>query len=304
MDRRVDRVLIEVFVVEKPEDLVLPDRPAERETRLQAAEERIGVARITVEHRIGRDVVVAVEGEPGAVIIVAARARDDVDRTDRRDARRKIEIERRNLELLNRFDREVLSRAPSNVINDAAAVNRQTGQTRRRAADRDGDQAVGVAGIVGSDAHAGFESGQRQVVAPVERQAVDLLPGHDAVNLEIAGVDHRGRIAGNDHGLVLPANVHADLGVGGVANLNRHTGDICLEALHYGLDFVFAGKQVADHEDAVRLGRGAAFGPGLFLFDCYHGPGNYGLRLVRNRAAQGPRRNLGRGDHAQREKYK
>src|SRR5262249_50825626 len=93
MNRRENGILIEGFEVEEPEEPVFLDRPAERKSRLQSAEERVGIERIAFEQRVRRDVVIAEERECAAMQGVATHFRHDIDRADRGYARRQIEIE-------------------------------------------------------------------------------------------------------------------------------------------------------------------------------------------------------------------
>src|SRR5262249_18866441 len=107
----VDAELIRVFEVKEEMELVFFDRAAQYKSSLPPGEEGIICNRGPTQARIGRHIVIAEIKISGAVEIVAAAARNDVDGPESRDARRKIEVRARKLELLHDLLREVLPRA-------------------------------------------------------------------------------------------------------------------------------------------------------------------------------------------------
>src|SRR6476661_4260112 len=80
---RLGGLLIKSFIVGKEERSVLLDRAAE----LIAAEKRIERRIRTEERRERRKAVVAEEQEPGSVIGVSPRARNNIHSSNRSDAR-------------------------------------------------------------------------------------------------------------------------------------------------------------------------------------------------------------------------
>src|SRR5262249_9420821 len=104
----VDAELIRVFEVEEEVELVLFDWAAEHEPALPPGEEGIVGNRGSTKARIGRHIVIAEVEISGAVKIVAAAARHDVDRPERRDSCREVEVRARKLKLLHDLLRKVL----------------------------------------------------------------------------------------------------------------------------------------------------------------------------------------------------
>src|SRR5262249_52984857 len=129
----VDAELIRIFEVEEEMNLVLFDRSAENEPAISPGEERIVGDRSPTQARIGGQVVIAEIEVSSAVEIVAAAARHDVDRAERRNTRREVEVRARKLELLHYLLRKILPRAAFHRVADVAAVHGD-GRVRGRAA--------------------------------------------------------------------------------------------------------------------------------------------------------------------------
>ena len=91
-------VLAKTFIVAEKKCLVGADRTAEGGAKLVTLKRRSRTLVIEIRRIEG---VIAQELEGGAVQLVAARPRHDVDRAARADPRREIEVHRRNLELLH-----------------------------------------------------------------------------------------------------------------------------------------------------------------------------------------------------------
>src|SRR5262249_8289631 len=109
----------------------------------------------TLECRIRRNIVVAEEIEPAAMKLIAARARNYIDRSNGGVAGRKIEIEGCELKLLHGLLGEGLSRAARDAVIDVGAVNRDAGQRTGAACDRDAEIVIRAAGAgVGVISHA------------------------------------------------------------------------------------------------------------------------------------------------------
>src|SRR5262249_32963767 len=123
----VDSELICVFEISEEERLVLLYRSANPEARLAPRKKRIVGERVPVETRISAHVVIAKIKVSCAVIVVASRARDDVDRTKGGDAGRQIEVCARELKLLDDFLGEVLSGTAFDRISDVPAVHGDRG---------------------------------------------------------------------------------------------------------------------------------------------------------------------------------
>src|SRR5262249_1134137 len=178
----VDAELIRVFEVEEEVELVLFDRAAEYEPALPSGEEGIVGNRGSTKARIGRHIVIAEIEISGAVKIVASSSSHDVDCAEGRDSCREVEVRARKLKLLPDLLRKVLPGAAFDRIADVAAVNRD-GRVRGRAAQYgDVELRVELSRIAGIHGHAGFQLGQVQKAAPVERQVVNLLPRDDALH--------------------------------------------------------------------------------------------------------------------------
>src|SRR5215510_5677515 len=78
--------------------------------------------------------------------LIAAGARDAVDRSHGRVPNRKIEVKSRDLELLYRLLREVLGRAACDPVINVRPVNRDAGHRVNSAGDVDTEIIVGTAG--------------------------------------------------------------------------------------------------------------------------------------------------------------
>src|SRR5262249_20616038 len=90
-DRRIDDApLFVALPVAEKEDAVPADRAAQCEAELTPLEEGVRVRGIAIERWISGQLVIAEEIERGAMEIVPARARDHVDRSGVREARRQI----------------------------------------------------------------------------------------------------------------------------------------------------------------------------------------------------------------------
>ena len=126
--------------------------------------------------------VVAEVEVAGAAEVVRARARHDVDRAERRNARRQVEVRGRDLELLNDFLREVLARAAFNRIADVAAVHRDRRARRRAAQNRHVELRVELRRIPEVHGHARLQRGEVQEAAAVQREVLDLRPPDDALH--------------------------------------------------------------------------------------------------------------------------
>src|SRR5262245_19624854 len=156
----IDALLIRIFIVSEEVELVFFDRPAENKPARPTGEERIVREVIARQARIGRHVVIA-EAEKGRPVkIIAAAARYDVDRAERRDAGGKIEVRARKLELLHDLLRKVLPRAAFDRIADIAAIH-SDGRVRSRAAQhRDVELRVELGGVAELHGDAGFQLGE------------------------------------------------------------------------------------------------------------------------------------------------
>src|SRR5579883_341089 len=120
---RIDLILIHVFIVRKEKQFVLQDRPAYPNAWIPSREERVRVLRVALKAWIRCHIVIAEEKISASVKIVAAAARYDVDLTACPDSRRDIEIDRRDLELLNDLLRKIHVRCPGAfplIIDDTA----------------------------------------------------------------------------------------------------------------------------------------------------------------------------------------
>src|SRR5262245_36672939 len=91
---REDLRLVRVFIISEEEETILDNRTAEREARIAPCEEWVGTDRIALQPRICRHVVIAEKVVSGTVKVVAARAGDDINRTDAGYAGREVEVVR------------------------------------------------------------------------------------------------------------------------------------------------------------------------------------------------------------------
>src|SRR6266516_2779259 len=118
-----------------------------------------------------------------AVKTVAYRARYDIDGPCARNARREVGIHRRDLELLDDFLREVLAGSARDVVQHVAAIHRYSSPPVIRAQDRNIELTVKLTSAGGRRRYAGRQHRQVQKVAPVQRQGINLLAPHDAIDL-------------------------------------------------------------------------------------------------------------------------
>src|SRR5262249_24638729 len=86
-----------------------------------------------------------IEIESAAMKLIAAGARDDIDRSHSGVPYRKIEVKGRDLELLHRLLREVLGRATCDPVINVRPVNRDAGHRASRAGDGYTEIVVGTA---------------------------------------------------------------------------------------------------------------------------------------------------------------
>ncbi len=195
-----DAVLVVVLEAGEEEQPIPSDRAAHGEAYLPAGEEGIRIGRIALESRIGRQVVVAKEEEPAAVIPVASGARDDVDGARIRQPRRQVEVGARELELLDDLLGEVLRNASVQGVVDRPAVHRHPRRVGRPTEDGDIELAAEEPGRrSGRDSR--LEHGELEKLSPVERKVLDLEARHDAVDAVLLKA-HLGSGAGGLHGLL------------------------------------------------------------------------------------------------------
>ena len=98
---RHDTLLIVAFVICEEEDSIAAYRAAHLITELGSLELRVRIGGVALQSGVSGQIVVPIKIEPAAVIVVAARASDDVDRAVGRRARGHIEVDCRDLEFLN-----------------------------------------------------------------------------------------------------------------------------------------------------------------------------------------------------------
>ena len=178
----VHALLVGALVVGEEMRLVLLERPAQDEPRLLARELGIVGQRAAHQPGVGRQALVAVVEVRRAAEIVRARTRDDIDGAERRDAGGEIEVRRRDLELLDDFLREVLPGAAFNRVADVAAVHRDRRPRGRPAEHRDVELGVELRRVAEVHRHARLQRREVHETAPVQRQALDLRAGDDALH--------------------------------------------------------------------------------------------------------------------------
>ena len=143
--------LIGELKVRKEEKPVLLDRTTKVDSHIATREEGVyqpvtqfgivvdGIERTrivgTPQRWIGRNVVIAEEEESAAMKFIAA-GRETMFTAPTKCSRREIEIEGRDLELLDRLLREILRRAARDAVIDVRAVNRNASQCAGAACDR------------------------------------------------------------------------------------------------------------------------------------------------------------------------
>ena len=169
------RVLIVALPAAEVEDAIAADRATGREAELLPLEERLRIVRVADERWIGRQVVVAEEIEEGALRLVAAAPRDDVDRSGVGHAGREVEIHRRYLEFLKPFLREPHLRAAERHRGDAASIHGEarTADVGGGRAEHREDRAIAIGS--GRLLHTGLELAEVEEVAPVQWQPLDLI---------------------------------------------------------------------------------------------------------------------------------
>src|SRR6185436_9512034 len=135
-DKRADRgSLVKPFKVPEEPCFVLLNRPANGSTPLISSEEGVKGLSRSEEGRKRGDLMIAEVKKPVSVEFVSSGPRNYVDRSDRGNAGREIEVEGRDLKFLNCLGREVLAGIPGHRIEDAASVHRQPGKRGRTAAN-------------------------------------------------------------------------------------------------------------------------------------------------------------------------
>src|SRR5262249_33674586 len=149
-----DLRLVHVLIVGEEEETIFDDRPADRDPGITTREERIGAERVTSQSRIGGHVVIAEEIVAGAVELITAGTRNDVDRAYRSNARRKVIVGRRKLELLHYFLGEVHPRVAFDRVAYVAAIDGDRRLVGLAAQHRNGEERVVLRGRAGRDRHA------------------------------------------------------------------------------------------------------------------------------------------------------
>src|SRR5262245_5560314 len=122
--------LLVALPVAKEEDAVAAQGATKRQTKLPSLEERIRIGGITIESRVSRQLVIPEEIERGTMKIVASGSGNHVDCAACSETRRQVEVQRRDLKLLDHLLGEPHGRAAIADGHDAASVDRYT----RRAA--------------------------------------------------------------------------------------------------------------------------------------------------------------------------
>ena len=98
----------------------------------------------------------------------------------------------------------------------------------------------------------GHEQGERQVLARVERQRLDLLPGDDAGDLRLGGVDDR-RLAVDGDRLGQRLQLHHEVLPEAKADGDHDVGYLLRrKAAQLGLDRVAAGRKRLERRNARR----------------------------------------------------
>ena len=186
------RVLPSALVVAEEEQLVLEDRPADRAAERIAREVGLRAARPVRGPRRRRQLVVTQIVEAVAAELIGPRLDDHVDDGAGHVAELRRVVVRLDADLLHRIRARLVEDAVVDALVRVDAVDREVvaldalAVDRRPAAAAHGVELVGIRG-----GHPGHVQRRRRQVAPLRRQALDLLPFHDLADDRVLGLQHR-----------------------------------------------------------------------------------------------------------------
>src|SRR5579871_6724188 len=128
--------LIRILKIEEEKQFILDKRTAHPKSGILSLEEGVRQESASFQHRISGHVVIAIEIEGAAVIIVAARAGNDVDGSNTTEAVRYVVVQGCDLKLLHHFLGEVNHRSSPIVhIHNAQAIQGENSLSARCAAE-------------------------------------------------------------------------------------------------------------------------------------------------------------------------
>ena len=250
---RLVRVLLRALDGAEEERAVERDRSAERPAELIPPVVRlVGVADLfRVSPRV--EGPVAEERERAAAELVRPALGHDVHHAAVAPAVFRLVALRDEVELLNRFERELLQQPADGVVVVVAAVDLVVHVAPVAAADL--RRELRALGRIRVEAEADARDRRRQVgeLPAVERQVLDPADVHDAADRRRAGLDER-RVAGHRHALRHPRHRqrHRD-----IERLSDVDGDrLALEpgeALELGQEVVGADRQRRQPVDPFRV---------------------------------------------------
>ncbi len=286
-----DPVLVVVLDAREEEQPIPPDRASHGKADLAAGKEGIRIRRVAPEPRIGRQVVIAKEEEPAAVILVASGTRDDVDRSRIGQAGRQVEVGTRELELLDDLLGEVLGNAAVQRVVDRPAVHRHPGAVRRASENRDIELTAEEPGRrSGGDSR--FEHGKLKELATVQRQVLDLEPGDDSTDA-ILLVTHLRRSVRGLNDLLQELHRQGKVQCGRIPDLNDDSPRDLLKPSGFGSHAVLAGRQHADPIGPRLIGNGGTDHPGRRIRGRDLRPLNHPARLIFDNPGNVAGRSLG-----------
>jgi hypothetical protein len=156
-------------------------------------EQWMRIARVATEPGICGQVLIAIKIESAAVKGIAAGTRDDVDRAVGRKTGRLVEVDGRELELLNDLLGNLKAGANRPDGVDVRAVDRHAGVPDTWVGLKAGAESCDEHAIVRAadrTAHTRLQPDQIEEIPTVERQAFNLRPSDDAADLMVVVADH------------------------------------------------------------------------------------------------------------------
>src|SRR5579872_6707023 len=227
--------------------------------------------------------MVAEVEKSGTVELITAGARDDVDRASRGDAGGEVKIPCGNLELLHHLLGEILLRAAGYRIIHGSAIHRDADRLRAGAQNVDIELAVVLADVRRGYRYTGLQLGKLQEAAAIQRQAVDLLFGHDPIDglpVEVQLCRH----GLHGHHFLGLSYLQAQFHGGDRSGLYRHLLHLSTKTVRLATNFILASLERWETEISIAGGRQLAAGSSIRVSERYRGPRNEGAGCVENLA--------------------
>src|ERR1700674_2899280 len=179
-------MLLRALPIQKVEEFVLDDRPAQAPAVLRALK---GLSKSRRRGQRGSQGAVAEQTESFAMNGIGSRTRGHIDRSGSRQFRRKIHARLAQLEFLDAAGGDVRSGRAEYLVRDVDAINFDPSRAAETATEGDGRIAVlaEIRSILNLDAR--FQLRQIQKIAAIDWQVINLVGVQDTLHGRLFRID-------------------------------------------------------------------------------------------------------------------